>query len=253
MDQSAGPDIGVNLTEVAQHPETMWGETVTVSAAIDQLVSPHAMVIGNHTPIRGNTVLVLAAQLLATEVLVVEPEQAELQPGRVVQVRGVVRPFERETLERALGIDLAAVSQAGYGGSSVLVAEAIDLDVPIAAQAGDKELAGTSDGYDLGVTIEDVVRDPERYLGQRVTVSGEVEEHLLTPHAFLLDDYGLLAVSAAPRPELIVEATAYVEGEVRLFDVAQLESELGIDLDDALLAPYAGKPVIIVEQLVLVK
>jgi hypothetical protein len=38
-----------------------------------------------------------------------------------------------------------------------------------------------------------------------------------------------------------------------LFDVAQLESELGIDLDDALLAPYAGKPVIIVEQLVLVK
>ncbi len=125
--------------------------------------------------------------------------------------------------------------------------------MPIAVSAGDKEFAAGSAGYDRGVTTDDVVHDPAAYLGQTVTVSDEVEEHLLTPHAFLLGDRGLLAVSAQPHSELFVEATAYVTGEVRRFHLHQVEQDLGIDLDDGLLRPHEGEPVIVVHSLSLVR
>jgi hypothetical protein len=84
-------------------------------------------------------------------------------------------------------------------------------------------------------------------------VSGEVEEQLLVPHTFLLGDDALLAVSKTPRPELFVEVTAYVTGEVRLFNLQEVERELGIDLDDEAPRNYEGQPVIVVDALLLMK
>ena len=250
-DQSAGPELGVTLSEVARHPEAMWDETVTISGRVDRMLGPHAMLLGNDKPAVGDKVLVVGATPLADLVLLAEAGDA-LGEGKVAQVTGVVRPLDVAALASRLRVDLDAGALAAYHGRLVLVARAIDLDVPVAAAAGDKEFTAGSAGYDRGITTDDVVHHPDRYLGLTVTVSDEVEEHLLTPHAFLLGDRALLAVSAQPRPELFVEATAYVTGEVRRFDLGRIEAELGIDLDDDLLRPHEGEPVIVVRSVVLV-
>ncbi len=76
------------------------------------------------------------------------------------------------------------------------------------------------------------------------------QEHLPTPHAFV--GTSTLAVSTQPHPELFVEATAHVTGEVRSFRLHEVELDLGIDLDDGSLRPHEGEPVIVVHSLVLV-
>ncbi|MBW3632298.1 MAG: hypothetical protein KY456_04630 [Chloroflexi bacterium] len=240
MDQSAGPDAGVNLTEVARHPQAMWGQTVTISGLVDHVLSPRAVLLGNDKPIVGDKVLVLGEELLADLVTDKKSRDEVILKGDVAQVTGEVRPLADLEPGR-IPSELA-----GYEGQAVVIARQINLDVPVAAANGDKEFTVGTDGPERGVTVNDVIDHTEQHLGQRVSVSAEVEEGLLTPHAFLLGDRGLLAVSAEPRPELFVEATAYVTGEVRRFGIAELEQELRIDLDDAGLRQYEGEPVIVV-------
>ena len=241
MDQSAGPELGVNLTEVARHPEAMWGETVTISGLVDRLLGPRAVLLGNDKPIVGDKVLVLGEEPLADLVTDRRADDALLQEGDVAQVTGEVRPFT------AIDADQIPTGTADYEGRAVVIARQINLDVPVAAADGDKEFTVGSDGPERGVTVNDVIDHTEQYLRQRVSVSAEVEEGLLTPHAFLLGDRGLLAVSAEPRPELFVETTAYVTGEVRRFQLPEMERELGIDLDETKLRQYEGAPVIVVQ------
>lgn len=252
FDQSAGPEVGVSMSEVARHPEVMWGKTVTISARVDQSLSPHSLLLGNDKPVVGDKVLVVSESKLGDLVLLLAESDTVLEEGDVIQVTGVVREYEPAELEASLGVNLDKEALSGYSSPAVLVAEEIDVDVPIASAAGDQEFGGSA-GYDLGVTISDVTAHPQEHAGLTVTVSGEVEEHLLTPHAFLLGDDALLAVTKTPRPELFVEATVYITGEVRLFNLKDTERELGIDLDDEALRSYEGQPVILVDSLLLMK
>lgn len=250
IDQSAGSDKGVNLTEVAGHPDVMQGRTVTISAEVADLLAPQAMTIGNDALFVGNKVLVVGGAPLET--LLAEPEAGPIAAGDVVRVTGQVRPSDPAALAAELGGGLDAAALQGYGGKAALVAESIELDPPAHPGPGDKEFASMTDGYDVGITVYDITEHPEEHLGGTVVVSGEVEEHLLTPHLFLLGDRALLVVSAEPRPDLFVEATAYVTGEVRRFDLAAVEAELGVDLPDERLAPYADEPVVIARAVELV-
>lgn len=135
---------------------------------------------------------------------------------------------------------------------SVLVAETVDPNPADELGLGDNEFASASDRFDIGTTVYDLTHDSDDYLGQTVVVSGEVEEHLLAPHLFRIGDEGLLVISGVARPELFVEATAYVAGEVRRLQTAQLERELGVDLDDELLAPYENRVVVVADEVELV-
>lgn len=251
FDQSGGPEVGVSLSEVARHPSAMWGETVTISAQVNQLLNPHAVLIGNNKPLVGDKLLVVSKSELQDLVLVGEGSGAAIRDSDVMQVSGVVRPYKPDNLESSLGISLDPGALSGYGSNAMLVAESIDVDVPIASEAGDKEFGAGSAGYDLGVTIDDIFAQPQEFAGLTVTVSDEVEEHLLTPHAFLLGDSALLAVSTTAHPELFVETTAYVTGEVRLFDFEETERTTGLDLDERL-RDYEGQPMILVESLTMV-
>lgn len=252
IDQSAGPDIGIGLSEVANHPEAMWGERVTISARVDQQLGQHAIILGNDVPVIGDKVLVAAGQELRDLVLLAPEGETQINEGDVVQVTGTVRPYDSAALEVTLGIKVEAGALAGYSGKAVLLAQSIDADVPIASEAGDKEFGAGSAGYDRGVTIDDILAAPWEYVGLTVTVSDEVEEHLLTPHLFLLGDEAFLAISSAPHPELFVESTAYVTGEIRLFDLAEVERITGLDLDDDSLRAFSGQPVILVDSLLMV-
>ncbi|HEV2106865.1 MAG TPA: hypothetical protein VGR16_01235 [Thermomicrobiales bacterium] len=231
IDQSAGPDRGVNLTEVANNPSVMWGRTVTISARVQEVHSPRLMTIGNDAFFVGDTVLVAAPAGSP-------PWLEAMEDDTVIRVTGVVRKAEPETWID-LGIETAAVPS-DYQGKAVLVAESVELNPPSEIRPGDKEFASDTDGYDIGITAYDLTHNGDAYLGQTVVVSGEVEDRFLTLHAFLLGDDRFLVISKEPQPELFVEATAYVTGQVRRFHLKEIEAELGVDLDDQLLAEFEG-------------
>ncbi|HEV2128451.1 MAG TPA: hypothetical protein VGR22_07530 [Thermomicrobiales bacterium] len=252
IDQSAGPDVGVNLREVANHPEAMWGQSVTVSAAIDRLVGRHAAIIGSDTPLIGSKVLIVSEPELQEQVLAASSQGAELSEGDVVQVTGTVQRYDRESLAAELGVRLDEDADSGYDGSAVLLVSSINLDVPVAVEGGDKEFVGGSDGYDRGVTINDIVAAPVDHVGMTVTVSAEVEGDTLASHVFTIGDGFFLVVSAKPHPEVFREATAYVTGEVGIFDLARVEEQIGVDLDDEALSEYEGEPFILAEAIQVV-
>ena len=114
---------------------------------------------------------------------------------------------------------------------------------------GDDESAGPETGR---TDVEDVtegdepITEPDRFVGQTVTVSGEVSD-LLGPSAFEIagedaGGEGLLVVGAAQAPTLGDDTVVQVTGTVRDgFDVAEAERELGLSLDDALFASFLGR------------
>lgn len=252
FDQSSGPEVGVNLSEVVNHPEAMWGERVVVSAEVHDVLGEHAAIIGNDADLVGDTLLILGNDELASTMLVRSGDG--LSEGNVVQVSGTVQRYDPDRLASDLGVSLDDARQHGYDGRSVIVVDAIDPDIPAAAKDGDPEFSsGTTAGYDYGVTIDDIVNAPDAHVGLEVTVSGEIEETILTPHVFVLDDQGLLAISAEAHPELFVEATAYTTGTVGIFQLAEVERETGLDLDDTTLSSFNGQPYILVESVTLVR
>jgi hypothetical protein len=244
IDQSAGPEVGVNLREVAKNPGVMWGRTVTVSAAVDRLYGPHAVLIGNDAPFVGVKVLVVGASPL--DGLLTEPARGPLTERDVIRVTGVVEPFDIAALESELAVELPVPSGA-YDGTSVLVATEIELDPPKHAGPGDKEFPSGSNWYEIGITANDIVTSPEDQIGEVVQLSDEIDEPALDHFSLVLGDQQLLVVTAEPNPDVFVEATAFVTGEVRLFDLKALETELGIDLNDALLTPFEGEPVVVAQ------
>lgn len=119
--------------------------------------------------------------------------------------------------------------------------------------------ADDSAGPEVGATVSDITDNPEEYLGETVTVSGEVDD-AIGPRAFTIggqEFYGgdtLLVVSANPLPTIadrpadeavLTDDVVQVTGPVRRFNLAEFESTIGADLDDALFTAYDGQPAVI--------
>lgn len=118
------------------------------------------------------------------------------------------------------------------------------------------------------VTLDRIIDDPNAYIGTVVRITGEFEE-MVGRHAFRIEDDDALfdddllvvtnlAVEAIPgwpdhgaesgpvpasRP--VPGTPVTVTGVVRRFDLASVEAELQLDLDDTRFAPLAGRPVIV--------
>lgn len=108
-----------------------------------------------------------------------------------------------------------------------------------------------------GVTARQVIENPGAYVGKTVTVSGDVEE-IWGPSAFNMDSGvslgELLVVGREPFPNVpdkgantayVVSDTATVTGVVRMMVTADIEREIGWDLDPRIEAEYNAKPVLI--------
>jgi hypothetical protein len=104
-----------------------------------------------------------------------------------------------------------------------------------------------------GTAAED---DVTSYVGQRVTVSAEVNE-VLSPNAFTIAGTAgsggadeLLIVSAPTGTPVTEEDVVAVTGTVREeLDLAALETEYGYDDDDALYGDFGGEPYIVAEKI----
>ena len=110
-----------------------------------------------------------------------------------------------------------------------------------------------------GITANQVVENPSAYVGKTVTVSGDVEE-IWGPRAFNMDSGAsvgeLLVVGREPFPNLadagnrayVINDVATVTGVVRMFVTADVEREIGWDLDPQIEAEFNGKPVLVVQK-----
>lgn len=119
---------------------------------------------------------------------------------------------------------------------------------------------GGTEGFDdpeAGVTLYDIVENPREYYGSTVTVRGEVSQ-ILGPNALLIvEPFGvsaddLLVISSVPLSEALPgdvpsfeDEAIRVTGEVREFDLTEVEQEIGADLDEELLDYRVGTPSIV--------
>ena len=231
--QSSGPEVGVNLSEVSDHPQALYGRQVVVSADVEEVTGANAMIVGSGEVVVGDQVLVVSNSPLGN-------------PSGAVQIRGEVRRFERNTVIEEFGVEAGDLD---YDGSSMIVASQVTA-APPPTVPGDTEDAGPSAGRDEAVSINDIVNGVDDLAGREVTVSGEIER-ILSPQAIRFGDAMLLAVGPMDE-EPFIEAMAEITGVVETFDLEQAEETLGIDLDDSL-RDFEGEPVVLVHDLNVVR
>ena len=102
-----------------------------------------------------------------------------------------------------------------------------------------------------GATIEAIEQDPQKWYGKTVTVKGEVDD-LYNQRSFELEsdelwDDDVFVVMRSDMQELVEDAEVQVTGTVKQFVVADIEREIGWDLNPELEAEYRDKPVVIAE------
>ncbi len=127
----------------------------------------------------------------------------------------------------SLGLISACAEERPYGDA--------ELDEEIVEDAADPELYG------------DLFTDPGVFLGDDVTVSGEVLE-VIDPRAFRIAGPragdSLLVVSAPPhgvKEDEVVKVT----GQLDELELLRIEEELDTDLDDDVFDPYEGDYVVV--------
>ena len=111
-----------------------------------------------------------------------------------------------------------------------------------------------------GITSRQVIENPSAYVGKTVTVSGDVED-IWNPRAFNMDSGlsvgELLVVGREPFPQVgdannrayVISDVATVTGVVKMFVTADVEREIGWDLDPRIEAEFNAKPVLIAQSI----
>jgi hypothetical protein len=107
-------------------------------------------------------------------------------------------------------------------------------------------------------TVEQVDEDPMRFYGKRVTLGGEVEK-IYGARAFELQgeniwwDEQILVVTRSPvaigKQMLTSDEDVLVSGTIRKLTVAEVERELGWDLEPEIEVEFAEKPVLVADSI----
>lgn len=111
---------GTPITNIVDDTMQYLGRTVSVQGEVDDIVSPHAMVVDQEKSVIGDKVLVLSQDPLepigggGTETL--------FDRGNAVETTGEVRTFHRQELEQELGITLDESTYRIWEGKPVIVA-----------------------------------------------------------------------------------------------------------------------------------
>jgi len=118
---------------------------------------------------------------------------------------------------------------------------------------GQAETAGPENGVGVEQIRERDVYDDglDRFVGKTVTVSAEVAR-IVTPSAFEIAGEG------GPKPILVItppttaaaipdDSVVKVTGQVRELAIAEVERDLGVDLDDTALATYIDEHIIVAD------
>ncbi len=117
-----GAPVATNT--IALTPDRYYGKLVTVSAAVDEMLSKTLFVIDQRKAAGGK-----AVKAVGSPILVIAPQlTGTLERNRYFLVRGTVVKFSVDMLAKAAAgytLDLAAEALAKYDGQPVLVASSI--------------------------------------------------------------------------------------------------------------------------------
>ena len=125
-----------------------------------------------------------------------------------------------------------------------------------------------SAGQAIGVSLADVTDNPDEFYGKDVTLSGLVTE-VVGPNAVAIGGDELIGgdpvlIVGAQQLDRIVEGLPEGEpfevqqqdlvqasGTLREFDIAEVEEDIGYDLDDNVFGDWEGEPVVIADSFIL--
>lgn len=136
------------------------------------------------------------------------------------------------------------------------------LGVVLVNRGADDPIAS---GPNVPASLDRILEEPEEFYGEEVTVSGEVQR-ILALRVFTVSgtdgiaDQPLLVIGLDEDPRVYGRAvgaplderdTVRATGMLREFKLAEVEAELGIDVGDAVLAEFEGRPVVIADELII--
>ena len=247
--QAQAPSATVN--EIVAGAGTYVGKDVAVVGDVDDILGARAFTIeDDNTLVTAEIPVVSARPILGPEgeLLDLDPLNHDdpFMPSNVM-VTGTVHQFNLAAFEQQLGLDLDDARWSEWAGKPAIIARSI-MPWP---RYLDREAA----------TVDQIAEYPQVYCGKTATVRGEIEE-ILGPRALTIEDDDLLfdeqilVVSAAPMQDRagrpLDAATAddrglWVAGTVRSFVLADVEQELGVDLEDRLFGSWEGRPAIVAQ------
>jgi hypothetical protein len=231
------------LDRILEDPTAYHGRQVTVAGEVDLVLSPRAFSIEDDDLLFDDDIMVVSRDPLPP--VAGRWGEAEILEDDIVLVTGTVRPFDLVALEQELGVDLDDDLFAYWVGKSVIAATAVTLTPRTPGPTA--------------VGIDNVTDDPSAFYGRRVAVEGEVED-VLGARAFVLEHGGatilvmtskptsVLAPTLAGEP-LAVDDEVRIRGPVRRFDLAQVERDIDVDLDDERFAAWEDRPMVIARSL----
>jgi hypothetical protein len=235
----AGHDKALSAGKLAREPSRYYGQTVTVSAEVEDVLGNHAFTLDEDAVFAGPDVLVLLPQGRALR----------LREDEKVTVTGTVRRYVVAELNRDFdwfkdGKILKSEVEVDYESRPVLVAAQVMsadgrdlLSGPADAMTGDSDVptASTRSTRPLEhevISATRLVNDPKKYYGQTVSVRSEVEK-VLSANSFTLDEDSvfkgpdvLVLLPRGVASRLSKDQQVTVTGTVRPWVVADLDRDL---------------------------
>lgn len=230
---SAGPPPRfATVTDLVRQPAKFFRREVGVSGEVAEVLGPRALVLGGEEFEGGESLLVIGRERFSTPGA--RRHQRALLENDLVDVAGTLRVFDRQDLQKRLGVRLADRLQR-FEGEPVLVVEEI-LVTPRLLNLHDP------------VAIDQIATRPRAYIGKLVSVQGRVTD-VVRGEAFVLDDK-LLVLAGALRAGAIQKGqTLRVLGGVRRLDPDQ-RPERG-NIDEQLFGELARTPAIVAQSIEL--
>ncbi|MBD1832437.1 hypothetical protein H6F61_06950 [Cyanobacteria bacterium FACHB-472] len=217
---SSTPEATTTISKVVnKSAKDFIGKTITVNGEVEEIIGSKAFLIEGET------------LFIDPVVLIVSAKKARLIEDSHVRVTGKVTTFILADIERNLSFDLEDNLFKKYEGESVIIAS----DVTLTPEPGE------------------VGEEPDKYFGQVVTVTSNVEK-VISPNTFLLDDQELiggkelLVIGAVIAGDTIKKGEIVeVTGLVRKFVKAEIERDFDFNLQPELKIEYENQPVIIAQ------
>ena len=217
----------VTTEEVAEDTEALIGQTVTIRSDALEVIEPASFTVGDDEFFGGEEILVINA---SGEIFELPEDDTE------VQITGEVAEFVFADIESEYDLDLDPDLYVDYEGQPAIIAQSL---AP-APEPGE------------------IAENPDRYYGQILAVTGEVET-VYGENTFTLDEdelFGgedLLVVVTNPTEAPIEDGeTVAVTGELRPFIVSEFETDYDLtwdlDIQEEIEAEYSERPVLVVDR-----
>ncbi|MCG6133203.1 MAG: hypothetical protein MET45_00805 [Nostoc sp. LLA-1] len=216
---------GAGTTEqVSDRTQELIGQTVTVRSEPENMVSPTTFTITDSDLFGDETVLVVNA----TGQPLTMPEGKNID----VQATGVVRRFNLAEVNQEYNLNLQADAYSEYENRPAIIAQSLAL----APDPGD------------------ITSEPDLFYGQTLAITGEVGERKDNASFILGEDQllggdELLVIHPQPQANLNEGDNVVVTGEVRPFNVAELQRDYNLtwdaNLQGQLQEEYGNRPVIV--------